>query len=144
MVAPDLTNVNLVILAKPARNIHHARRYIKIKCRSKLREMSPLREGLQMVDRLTGFDLDDRLDSFATLLGVEHQVGVERRRTTANRGVLLGSRVDIHVVPAPALGLQQTDDTIVLELLADWPDQDGAHRAPPRFDRLMALGPAEG
>ena len=35
------------------------------------------------------------------------------------------------VVLAPALGLQQTDDAVVLELFADRPHQNRAHLAPP-------------
>ena len=111
-----------------------------MKRRPKLGEMRPLRERLQMVDRLSGLDFDDRLDPLATLLRVEHEVGIDRRRTTADRGVLLGSGVHLRLIPAPALRLEEADDPIVLELFADGPDQDGAHRTPPHFDRLTALG----
>jgi hypothetical protein len=114
MIAPDLTGVNLVVLAEPPRDLHHARRHIQMKCRPKLGKMGPLRQRLQMVDGLSGFDLDDHLNSLATLLGVEHEVGIERRRTVANRRVLFRARVHLRLIPAPASGLQQADDTIVL------------------------------
>ena len=102
--------------------------------------MGPLRQRLEMIDSLSGFDLDDRLNSLAPFLGVKHEVRIERRWPAANRGVLLGSRVYLCLIASPTPRLQETDDTIVLELFANGPDEDGAHRTPPYFDWLRALG----
>jgi hypothetical protein len=40
---------------------------------------------------------------------------------------LLRPGVDADVEATAKLGLQEADDPVVLELLPDWPDEDGAH-----------------
>src|SRR3954466_5434601 len=44
---------------------------------------------------------------------------------------MFGARVDARLEPAAALGLQQTDDSVVFELLADGPHQNRTHQTPP-------------
>src|SRR5262245_21811284 len=91
--------------------------------------MRPLGQGFQMIDRLPGFNLDNGLEPPAALEGIQNHVGVHRSGGGGHRDILLGAGVDGCVVLSPVFGLQQADDAVVLELLADWSHQDGAHLA---------------
>ena len=93
--------------------------------------MRPLRQRFEVIDRLAGLDFDDGLQPMAALQRQQHEVGIQRRRAGADRRVLLGARVDAGLVLAAELRLQQADDAVVLELLADRPHQDRAQRTPP-------------
>jgi hypothetical protein len=67
VITPDLGHVNLVVFAKAARDIHHPGWDIKVERRPKLREMCPLGQCFQMIDRLARLDLDHSLKTPAAL-----------------------------------------------------------------------------
>jgi hypothetical protein len=131
--APDFVDRNLIFFAKAPGDIDHARGDVQVKGRTSSSKLGPFGERFEMIDRFACFDFDDRLQASAAIQRVEHQVGVNGRRTGANRDVLFGSRVDPGIVFTPVLCLQQPDNTIVLELFADRPHQDRAHLAPPNY-----------
>ena len=61
VVAPDLVDVNVVLIAEPARDINHAGRHVQMKRSPDFREMSPLCQRFQVIDRLARLDFDDAL-----------------------------------------------------------------------------------
>src|SRR5438105_2096474 len=94
---------------------------------SELAEMCPLRQGLEMVHRFAGFDLDDPLQPVAAFRRRQYQVGVHRRRPDADRRVLLRAWVHARFILTAPFALQQADNPVVLELFAHRTDQDRAH-----------------
>ena len=96
-----------------------------------LGEMRPLGQRFEVVDRLAGLDLDDALQPAAALLRQQHEVGIQRRGPGPDRQVLLDAGVHAGLVLPAELGVQQADNAVVFELLADRPHQNRAHRAPP-------------
>src|SRR5437868_8400202 len=95
---------------------------------AKLREVCPLRECFKMIDGFTGFDFDDPLHPPSSFGGIQHQIGeYHRSGRRADRHVLLGSRIDARIELSLQLGLEEPDQPIVFQLLADRPYEDGAH-----------------
>jgi uroporphyrinogen decarboxylase len=114
--------------AQAPRRINGVRRNIEIERGAKPAERPPFRHGFERVDRLAGLDLDGALEPTTSLLTKEHDVGDHGQFTGANRGVLLGSGID-HDIELPTIaGLKDTDDPIVLKLLANWAREDRTHR----------------
>ena len=89
VVAPDLRDVDMVVLAEPTRDIDHSCRNVEMKRRANLREMRPLRQRLEVIHGLARFDFDHDLKAVAPILGLEHEIGVQRAWAAADRGVLL-------------------------------------------------------
>ena len=108
--------------------LDHPRRHVQMKRRAQFCEMRPLRQRLEMVDRLPRLDLDDALQPVAALLRGQHEVRKHRRGTGADGRVLLVAGVHARFVLAPPFGLQQANNAVVLELLADRPHEDRAHQ----------------
>lgn len=127
MKAPDLADVDLIVLAEAPRDVDHAGRHVEVERHAQLPEMRPLRQRLEMVHRFARFDFHDRLEPMPPFERLEDQVRKYQRRATADPRVLFAPRIDPGLVPAPVLGLQQANDTVVLELLTHRPDQDWAH-----------------
>jgi hypothetical protein len=128
VVRPDLSNWNLKIRAKPARRVNAASRHVEVKRRAESRERRPLRHRLEIVHRFSRFNLDNAEQLAPTLRRLQHEVGVPRRRTRSHRRCLRIARVDGDVELSLIFRLQQANDPIVLELLADGPHEDGAQR----------------
>ena len=84
-----------------------------------------------MVDGFAGFNLHDNLQAPAPLLSEEGEIGIETRPSANNGDVLLAARIHSGFVAPAKLALQQADHTIVLELLADRPDQNRTQKGPP-------------
>ena len=78
-----------------------------------------------MVDGLGCFNLDHTQQLFAARV-LQHEVWVPRRRTSDGR-VLLMARVDDDFEFSLIFCLQQANDAVVLELLADRPHENWAH-----------------
>ena len=131
VIAPDFRDVNLVVLAEPPRHVDHAGGHVEVKRRANSAVMRPLRQRLEVVDRLAGLDLDDDLQLVAAVLRQQHEVGIERGRAGADRHVLLDAGVHPGLVLPAELAVQQADDAVVLELLADRPHQNRTQRTPP-------------
>ena len=91
VIAPDLGDVNLVVLAEPPRDIDHAGRHIQVERRAQLGEVRPLRQRFEVVDRLAGLHLDDGLQLMAAFLRLKHEVGIDGGRAGADGDVLLGA-----------------------------------------------------
>src|SRR5204863_4884706 len=86
----------------------------------------PLGQRLQVIHGFAGLNLDDRLQPVTSLGRLHDKVRVQSGGPAPDRDVQFSSGVDPYFKTAPIFGLQQADDTIVLELLADRPHQDRA------------------
>ena len=95
--------------------------------RAQLREVRPLRQRFEVVDRFAGLHLDDGLQLTSAFLRQQNEIRIHGGRAGADGHVALVAGIHPRLEPAATLGVQQPNDSIVLELLADWPDQDGAH-----------------
>src|SRR5687767_6655971 len=98
-----------------------------MKRRFEAAERDPLGQGLEIVDRFDGLDLDDSHHLAAPVLRHEHDIGIDGTDAGADGTILLGTGVDTDIETTSKFGLQKPDDAVVLELLADRPDEDGAH-----------------
>src|SRR5437588_81715 len=64
---------------------------------------------------------------FPTVQSGQHDVRVDNRRTGPDRGILLGAWIDSGIETTAKPCLEKSNDPVVLQLLADRPDEDGAH-----------------
>lgn len=104
-----------------------AGRDVEEKRGAQLAEGPPLGLRLQRVDRLGRFDFDSPLNSAVALLAEEDQVRIHGQLANADRRVLLCPRVDGYFVFPLVFRLKDSNDAVVLELLADRPHEDRAH-----------------
>ncbi len=119
VIAPNLGDVDLVLRDQSPGDVDSGGRHVQMERRAHTPEVGPLRHGFEVVDRLPGFDLHHPFQSFAAI----------RRRQDEVRKHLTGSNLDARrlfvadvggdVVLTLEAGLQQPDDPVVLELLAD-------------------------
>ena len=135
VIAPDLVHVKLILFAQAPRDVDHASWHVQMKRRAQLAEVRPLRERLQMVDRLARFNLDHSLKPVSAFLRREDHVGIYRRNARPDGRVLFVSGIDAHVVLATPFRLKQADYAVVLELLAHRPHQDWAQRRLPTIEK---------
>jgi hypothetical protein len=122
----DLGDGDVEIRAEAFGDVGHGGRDVEVKRRPEPRERHPLSQGFEVVHRFDRLDLDDCLDLAPLLRGEDH-VGIDGGGAGAYRGVLLGSRVDSRIETTAKLCMEEADDAVVLQLLADRPDEDGAH-----------------
>ncbi len=127
VITPDLVHVNLVVFAEPPGDIHHSGWHIQMEVGLELGEVRPLGQRLEVVDRLAGLYLNDNPQPMAALLGEEDQVWIKNGRPAADGGLLFTPGVHASFVAAAKLRLQEANNTVVLELFADRPYQNGTH-----------------
>jgi len=132
MIAPDFPNENVAVLAQPARDIHHAGRDVQVERGAGLGEVRPLREGLQMVDRLPGLHLNNSLKTMTAFLREEDEVRIQSGGPRADRSVLLGARIHAGFEFPATLALKEGDAPVMLQLFADRPHENRTHQAPPK------------
>jgi hypothetical protein len=128
VVAPDLVDVNLVVLTQAAGDVHHSGRDVQEECCTQFGEMGPLGERFEMIDRLAGLDLDDSFELAATALREEQKIREYHQPAGSHPGSLFRPRICTGVIPSSRLCLEQPDNPIVLELFADGAYQDRTHR----------------
>jgi hypothetical protein len=126
VIGPHFSNGNLKIVAEPPRAVDAAGRHVEMERRPKTRERCPLRHRLEVIDRLGRLDLDDAQQFPPALVRLQNQIRIPEGRSGTDPRRLFGSRIDGDVELSLILRLQQSDDPIVLELLADGPHEDGA------------------
>jgi hypothetical protein len=128
VVAPDLVDVNLVVLAQAAGDIHHSGWDVQEECRTQFGVMGPLGERFEMIDRLPGLDLDDSLELATTPLREQKKIREYHHPAGSHPGSLLRPRICTGVIPPTRLCLKQPNNPIVLELFTDRAYQDRTHR----------------
>ena len=124
VVGPDFRDRDRQVAAQPAGAVDGRGRHVQVELRPQFTEGHPLRHRLEVVDRLGGLHLDDAHDLAAALL--QDEVRIPGRRSRPDGGRLFVADVDGDVELSLVLRLQQANDPIVLELLADRPHEDGA------------------
>ena len=127
MVAVNLGDRNVAVRAQALGHVGHRRGYIKMKRRAQAAERHPFGQRFEVIHRFNGLDLDNLFDLPAPILRCQHDIRINSRRPSSDGGVLLHAWVDTDVEATAKLGLENTDDPVVLELLSDRPDEDGAH-----------------
>src|SRR6185436_18340049 len=91
VIAPNLGDLDLIVLGQATSDVDHSGGYIKVERRSKLPEVRPLRERFQMVHRFGRLDLDHGLQPLSTLERRQHKVGKKRGAAGAHWSILLSS-----------------------------------------------------
>ena len=129
MIGYDLGDRNLVVRAQSPRHIHGDRRHIQVKRCAQFRKPRPLGQRFEMVDRLPRLHFDNALKLAASIGGHQHDIRIHGRRTAPDDCVLFLTGIDSNLKSSSKTGLQQADDAIVFELLADGPHQNRTHTA---------------
>lgn len=129
VVAHNFGDRQVTVGAEPLGDLRHGGRYIKMKRGAQPTVGRPLGQRLEVIHRLDRFDLNNRLDLAGPVQRSQDDIGEHRGWAGAHRGVLLHARVDPDVETTAKPGLQKANDPVVLELLPDWPDEDGAHES---------------
>lgn len=126
----------MMLGTQPADGIDGTGRDIEEKRRAKAAERAPLGHRLERVDGLGGLDLDGALQTSSSVHAEEHHVWIHRDLTDGHRCVLLRAWIDGDVVLSLVAALQDSNDAIVLELLADRAHEDRTHWASGRERKL--------
>jgi hypothetical protein len=67
VIAPDLAHEDLVVIREPPSDVDHTRRDVQMESCPDSREVRPLRQRLEVVDRLACFDFNDDLEAMTAL-----------------------------------------------------------------------------
>jgi hypothetical protein len=127
VVAPDFGDVHLVLGREAPSNVDRAGRHVKVKGSASSSEMRPLRHGFEVVDGFCRLDLDRSREASCPICRRQYDVGEYLDLADLDWSRLLLSDVGLNLMPALQSRLQEPDDSVVLELLADRPHQDRAH-----------------
>ena len=127
METPHFREVHLVLSGKAARDFHGPGGYIEVKWRPCPPEVCPLGHGLEMIDRFGGFDLDRPHQLVPAIVRREDQVRKNLDLSDPYGYGLIFADVHDDIVTALEFGLEQTNDAIVLQLLANRANQNRAH-----------------
>ncbi len=144
MKAPDLSDIHLVLRSEPSRNLNRACRHVQVKRRSDLTQVRPLRHGFEVVDGFGRFYLDSSNQLVAAVSRRKYQIREELNLPDANWSGLRFTNVRHDVALAFEAHHEESNDAIVLELLAHGADEDGAHGTSRRrrTNRLDSAGAA--
>ena len=125
--APDLGNVDLVLRREPPGNLHRPGRYVEVERRSGPAEVGPLSHGFEVIDRLGRLDLDRSHQPVRPIGRRKHEIRKDLHRPDFDRYGLRFADVGYYLALALQAHLEESDDAVVLELLAHGADEDGAH-----------------
>jgi hypothetical protein len=127
MEAPYLSDVHLVLGREPSSDLNGACRHVQVKGRSDLTQVGPLRHGFEVVDRFGRFHLDRSDQPVAAVGRRKYQIREELNLPDANWSGLRFTNVRNDVALPLEAHHEESNDAIVLELLAHGADEDGAH-----------------
>ena len=96
---------NMAVGAQTSGDIDHGHRHIQMERELEAAEGDPLRERLEVIDRLDGFHLDHGHHITPPVLRHEDDIRIDRAYTRSNRAVLLGPGVDADVETTAKLRL---------------------------------------
>jgi hypothetical protein len=83
--APNLVDTNLIVFTEATSDVNHAGRHVQVKGGTQPAKVRPLGERFEVIDRFTGLDFDNDLKPMTTLQRGEDDVGIDSRRSCANR-----------------------------------------------------------
>lgn len=121
MKRPDLSDPDRMVGAQATGRVDASRGHVQLEGHMQPPQGHPLGQGFQMIDRLRRLDLDHPEELSAALGRLKDKVGKNGRVSRGHRDRLYGARIDARFEFSLELRLQQTDDPVVLELLADGP-----------------------
>ena len=127
VIAPDFGDVHVVFRRQPARDVDRSGRHVEMKRRAGPAQVGPLGHGFEVIDRLGRFDLDGPHQLVAPVGRRQDEIGKDLHLSDPHRHRLVLADVGDDVVAALEPDLQQPDDTVVLELLADRTHQNRTH-----------------
>jgi hypothetical protein len=134
VIAPNLGDVHAVLHRQPPRDVDAAGRYIEVEGGPGPSEVRPLSHRFEVIDRFGRLNLDRTHQSFTSIDRCEHEIRKNLDLPDAHGNRLVLANVGHDVVLALEFCLQEPDDTVVLELLADGPYQNWTHFASPAPD----------
>ena len=127
VVAPDFRDVHLVLGRQATRDVHRSGRDVEMKGRARASDMRPLRHRFKVIDRLGGFDLNRSHQFVSALSRGEHEVGKNLDLSDPDRHRLLFANVRGDIVTTLQANLQESNHTVVLQLLANRANEYRAH-----------------
>ena len=117
--APHLCNVDLIFRSQPSGDVHGPGRHIEVEGGAGAPEMSPLRHGLEVVDRFCRLDLDSTQQPVPAVTRCQHQVRKDLDLSNLHGSGLTVADIGGNLQPLFETDLKQPDDPVMLELLAD-------------------------
>ena len=132
VIAPDFRDIDAVLRRQPPRDVYASYRYIKMKRSPGSAEMRPLGHRLEVVYRFSRFDFHGAHQFSPANARGQHEIRKNLHLPDTDWHGLVLADIRGDVVPPLQLHLKETNHTIVLELLADGPDQNWAHLTSPR------------
>jgi hypothetical protein len=127
VVAPDFGHVDLVLGGKPTCDVYRSGGDIKVKRRTRASKMRPLRHGFEVIDGLGGFDLNRSHQLMASVSRRQHEIGKNLHLADSHGDRLLFANVRDDVVTTLESNLQESNDAVVLQLLANRANEYRAH-----------------
>ena len=127
VVTPDFGDVHLIFRRQPPCDVDRTGRHIQMKWGSRAAEVRPLCHRLEMVDRFGSLDLDRSHQLMPAIGGREDKIWKDLHLPDSHRRGLVFADVGHHVVAAFEADLQQSDDAVVLQLLANRANQYRTH-----------------
>ena len=140
VITPDLGDVHLVLSRQATCDVDRSRRHVQMKGRARPAEMRPLRHCLQMIDGFRRFDLDRSHQLVSAIGRGQHEIRKNLDLPDSHRSRLVFADIGRHVIAAFESDLQQSDDAIVLQLLANRANQYRAHVTSSREKNWQGLG----
>jgi len=124
-VGPDLADGGVIGFGEPLSRVEDVDGNVEMEGYAGFGKMGPLRHRLEVVHRLGALDLDESRE-FPS--GGDHQIRIERARANLDGRGLLVADVDGDLrLLFLVFRLKESDEAIVLELLANGPNEDWRH-----------------
>lgn len=140
MKAPDLGDVHLILRSEPPGNLDRSRRHVQVERCPRAPEVGPLRHRFKVVDGLGGLHLDRSHQLVPAVGGREDEIRENHHLTDPHWYRLIFTDVRYHIMTTLESDLQQSNDTVVLQLLANRANQYRAHVTSTRENIWKGLG----
>ena len=127
--APELGHVDVVLGREATGHLDASGGHVKVERGLGTSQVSPLGHRFEMIDRLSGFNLDRSHDLSSLIRGRQDQVGIDLNGADLHRDALVGPDVRDDFVALFQSDLEQANDAIVFQLLAHRPYENRAQEA---------------
>jgi hypothetical protein len=127
VVAPDFRHVHLVLGRKATRDVDGSGRNIQMKRGARATKMRPLRHRFEVIDGLGGFHLDGSHQFVSAFCRGEDEIRKNLDLADPYGHRLLFANVHNDVMTTFQANLQESNHTVVLQLLANRANEYRAH-----------------
>jgi hypothetical protein len=127
VIAPDFGDIHLILRREPTGDIHRTGRNVQVKRRARPAEVRPLGHRLEVIDRLGRFHLYRPHQLVPAFCGREHEIRKDLDLSDPHGHRLFLADVRDDVMTTLESDLQQPNDAVVLQLLANRANQYRAH-----------------